>query len=167
MPKFEIYKITDKNRPWVKKFIKGHWGSSLVIVHGHQFIPHEMNGFIANNEKDEKVGLISYDIRSGDCQIVTINSENENKGIGTALLNAVKNIAIDHFCKRMWLITTNDNIEALQFYQKYGFVICDVRINEIARSREIKPEIPLIGMHNIPIRDEIELEYKFKADNNQ
>ena len=61
-------------------------------------------------------------------------------------------------CKRIWLITTNDNINAIKFYQKCGFVFSAVYCDAIKNSRRIKPEIPLIGNFNIPIRDELEFE---------
>jgi len=160
MQKFEIHEITKDDHIWVKKFLKGHWGSSLIIVHGQEIKADEMNGFYAVDESGENIGLVTYDINIDECQIVTLNSNNEKMGVGSTLLNAVKNVAIDKFCKRLWLITTNDNIEALQFYQKNGFVIREIRLNEIERSRAIKPEIPHVGMHDIPIRDEIELERK-------
>jgi ribosomal protein S18 acetylase RimI-like enzyme len=79
-------------------------------------------------------------------------------GVGTALLDAVKNAAGWAGCKRLWLVTTNDNTHALRFYQKRGFHIAAVHRNALLRSRELKPEIPLAGMDGIPIRDEIELE---------
>jgi len=61
-------------------------------------------------------------------------------------------------CKRLWLITTNDNTLAFRFYQKYGFALVAVHRNAIEKSRRLKPEIPLIGNAGIPLRDEIELE---------
>ena len=53
---------------------------------------------------------------------------------------------------------TNDNLEALRFYQTRGLVLAAIHCNALERSRRIKPEIPLVGKHGIPLRDEIELE---------
>ena len=58
---------------------------------------------------------------------------------------------------RLLLVTTNDNIDALRFYQRRGLHILEVRPDGVARSREVKPSIPLIGSYGIPIRDEIVL----------
>jgi ribosomal protein S18 acetylase RimI-like enzyme len=63
-------------------------------------------------------------------------------------------------CRRVWLITTNDNLEALGFYQKRGFVLAALHRNAMAETRRFKPNIPLIGMGGIPLRDELELERK-------
>ena len=60
--------------------------------------------------------------------------------------------------RRAWLITTNDNLDAIRFYQRRGFTIATVHAGAIEQSRTIKPSIPLVGSYGIPIRDEIEFE---------
>ncbi len=109
-------------------------------------------------EKDNLIGLITYHIAGKECEITTMNSEAEGKGVGSSLVEAVKNTAIQKGCTRLWLITTNDNTRALHFWQKRGFRIAAVHINAVEKSRQLKPEIPLTGDDGIPIRDEIELE---------
>ena len=91
-----------------------------------------------------------------------VHPDFEGRGIGTALLEAVKEVAVTLECQRMWLITTNDNLPALRFYQKRGFTRVQVYPNAVERSRQLKPDIPLAGQHGIPIRDEIELELTFR-----
>jgi ribosomal protein S18 acetylase RimI-like enzyme len=59
---------------------------------------------------------------------------------------------------RVWLITINDNTHAIRFYQKRGFSLVGLHINAIQKSREIKPQIPLYGIDNIPILHGIEFE---------
>jgi RimJ/RimL family protein N-acetyltransferase len=88
----------------------------------------------------------------------SLHSVEQGSGVGSALIEAVKKAAIAARCKRMWLITTNDNTAAMRFYQKRGFVLVAVHRNALERSRKLKPEIPLVGMDGIPLRDEIELE---------
>jgi hypothetical protein len=61
-------------------------------------------------------------------------------------------------CWRVFLITTNDNLNALGFYQKRGFELVAIHRGAVNESRKVKPSIPLIGDNNIPLRDEIELE---------
>ncbi len=58
----------------------------------------------------------------------------------------------------MWLVTTNDNLRALYFYQRRGFRIVAVHRDAVMHSREIKPEIPSVADNGIPILDELELE---------
>jgi len=79
-------------------------------------------------------------------------------GIGTGLLEAVTKAAISARCKRLWLITTNDNTHALRFYQRRRFRLAALYPNQLEKSPLPKPEIALVGMGGIPLRDEIELE---------
>ena len=61
--------------------------------------------------------------------------------------------------RRLWLITTNDNVDALRFYQRRGFRLVRVHAGAVDRSRAaLKPGIPEAGDHGIPLRDELELE---------
>jgi len=133
------------------------WGSETAVAHGEAFRPAELPGFVAEAD-GEHVGLLTYHIDGNDCEIVTLNSWREGCGVGSALIEAAGQAARRGKCRRLWLVTTNDNLHALRFYQKRGFTICAIRVNAVAESRKIKPEIPLFGNDNIPIRDEIELE---------
>ena len=106
----------------------------------------------------EPVGLVTHQIANGECEIMSLNSLVEGKGVGSALIDAVRNEAVGHRCRRIRLITTNDNTHALRFYQRRGFRLAAVYLNALEQSRRLKPEIPLTGMDGIPLRDEIELE---------
>jgi len=117
----------------------------------------QLPGFIAHNSSD-RLGLLTYLISNGDIEIVTLDSLVENIGVGTALISQARSLAEQAACQRIWLITTNDNMPALHFYQKKGFHLVAVHQNALDYSRTLKPEIPLIGLEGIPLRDEIELE---------
>jgi len=114
-------------------------------------------GFVAVRE-GRPIGLVTYRIDGDECEITTLNSPVEGVGIGSALVAAVKGAAVSAKCKRLWLITTNDNLSALRFYQKRGFLLVAVHRDALQESRRPKPEIPLVGRDGIPLRDEIELE---------
>ena len=116
-----------------------------------------MPGFVAKSG-DEIIGLLTYHLEGEACEVITLNSWRTGLGVGTALIEAVRQAASRENCRRLWLVTTNDNLPALGFYQKRGFVITTVHLNAIEKDRRLKPEIPLIGLDGIPIRDEIELE---------
>jgi ribosomal protein S18 acetylase RimI-like enzyme len=130
----------------------------VVVTRGESYCPVELPGFVTIRDTN-RVGLVTYHIEGQDCEIVTLNSMHPSMGIGSALISALVKVAKQEMCKRIWVITTNDNTGALRFYQKKGFVLVAVYRNAIKESRQIKPEIPLIGYDGIPIRDEIELEY--------
>jgi GNAT superfamily N-acetyltransferase len=106
------------------------------------------------------VGLATYHVAGDDCELVTIDSTSAGVGIGSALIAAVRDAAASCGCRRVWVITTNDNLDALRFYQRRGFVLVAVHRDAVTEARRQKPQIPLIGNHGIPIRDEIELELR-------
>jgi ribosomal protein S18 acetylase RimI-like enzyme len=121
--------------------------------------PYTLPGFVAIRSQ-EIVGLLTYHLEGTQCEVVTIDSLRSGLGVGTALIEAVKQTAQQAGCERLWLITPNDNLNALRFYQKRGFALVAVHRNALERSRQLKPQIPLIGEHGIPLRDEIELELR-------
>ena len=92
-------------------------------------------------------------------EILTLHAGEQWHGAGTALVEAVGQLARRQGCTRLWVITTNDNVDALRFYQRRGFCLVMVHRGAVDRSRAaLKPEIPATGAYGIPLRDEIELE---------
>lgn len=158
---FKIRAIKDCDREWIRKFISKEWSSEKSVSRGKIYYPHNLPGFIAFKNK-KYLGLITYNIKKDSCEIITLNTIVKKKGIGSALVEKVKKVAKKSGCKRLWLITTNDNTDALRFWQKIGFFIKATYPNAMSFSRKLKPEIPEIGNYGIPIRDEIELELKIK-----
>ena len=134
-----------------------HWGSVRMVTRGKIHQADELPGFIAV-QQDKPASLITYRLDGKECEITSMNSLLENQGIGSALIDTVKNAAATAGCKRLWLITTNDNTKALRFWQKRGFSLVAIHRNAVEQSRRLKPEIPLTDNDGIPIRDEIELE---------
>jgi N-acetylglutamate synthase-like GNAT family acetyltransferase len=149
MSAFQIRELNKNDKPWVIELLTEHWGSARMVSRGRLYQADELPGFVAIHGC-KPAGLATYNM----------NSIVEQIGIGSALIDAVKNIAVKKGCRRLWLITTNDNTKALCFWQKRGFKISAIHVNAIERSRKIKPEIPLTGNDGIPIRDEIELEMR-------
>ncbi len=152
-----VRSLIPADRAWVVRHVAEQWGSEVAVAHGALYHATELPGFIAE-EAGEPVGLLTYHIEGQACEVVTIDSLRPGIGIGMALIEAVKQAARQAGCRRLWLITTNDNTGALRFYQKRGFVLVALHRDAVAADRAIKPEIPLIGNDDIPIRDEIELE---------
>ena len=143
--------------PQVQAFWREHWGGDVMLVHGTLYRPAQLEGFVAS-EGDAWVGLITYSLLGNACEIISLDSLREGEGIGSRLIEQVAAEARRAGCKRLFLSTTNDNLRALGFYQRRGFVLAAVRPGAVNASRQIKPSIPLIGLNNIPLRDEIELE---------
>ncbi len=148
--------LTDADRPWVEQFLTQEWGSEAAVLRGQVYHPAQMAGFLAERA-GKPLGLITYDLRGDECEIMTLNSLEPGQGIGQALIDAVVGVAQAATCRRVIVVTTNDNLHALRFYQRRGFVLAEVRLNAVANSRQLKPQIPLLGADGIAIRDEVEL----------
>lgn len=165
IPQFTIEPLIPADSDWVKQFTTTHWYADMIVIHGQEFAPHSLPGFVAMLD-NERIGLVTYHVEDGDCEIITLNSLRDGMGVGTALIEAVKTVGQQGGCTRLWLVTTNDNLQALGFYEKRGFVLVALHRNAVAKSRQLKPSIPLIGENGIPIRDEIELEMVLGKNDN-
>ena len=172
MNSYTVRPLIDADQRWLPGFFQTHWGSTRQVTRGAVFVAHELPGFVAELHSgshpeqsidSEVVGLITYrflDEYTGE--VATLNSLSEGIGIGGTLLQAVVDVAQAKDCTRLIVVTTNDNLHALRFYQKQGFVLAELRANSLAQARYLKPEIPLVGRDGIPLRDEIELEMVFE-----
>ena len=157
MTEIKIRPLVPEDQGWIISLLTDEWGSPMTVRRGQVDDASQLPGFTAV-QQGENVGLVTFQIWGSACEIVTLNSWRQNLGVGTALIEAVKQEAFKAGCTRLWLITTNDNLPALGFYQKRGFHLAAVHRDAVQRSRQFKPEIPMIGIDGIPIQDEIEFE---------
>ena len=117
------------------------WGSELVAVHGTVLRPAELPGFIAERSR-RVVGLLTYQLVGETLEIVTLNAIERRVVIGTMLIEAAAGTARHFRCREVRLTTTNDNVDALRFYQRRGFRLAELRPGAVDRSRQEKPQIP-------------------------
>jgi GNAT superfamily N-acetyltransferase len=155
-PEVRIRAIHERDRPMLSWLVTELWGSDVVAVHGMLFRPAELAGFIAERG-DRLVGLLTYDVAGEMLEIVTLNAIERRAGIGTLLIEAAVGQARRFGCHEIRLTTTNDNVDALRFYQRRGFRLAELRPGAVDRSRRDKPEIPRRGEYGIPLHDEIDL----------
>ncbi len=154
---FEVRALLPGDRDWVARLLERRWGSVRVVSRGRVHRGDRLPGLVAV-QGEQRVGLLTFRLDGDECEIVSLDSLVEGIGVGSALIEAVKEEAVRAGCRRLWLITTNDNLLALGFYQKRGFELVAVHRNALETSRRLKPSIPQIGLDGIPLRDEIELE---------
>ena len=157
----KIEKISKETRNIVNQFFIDNWFSTDMSVRGEIIDATKLDGFLLQ-EDSKIIGLATYTFFNDICEIVSLDSKRENIGIGSALLKEVEKAAVDNDCKKMRLITTNDNMRALQFYQKRGYCLSKIYPNAMDEVRKVKPNVPVIGDNGIPLRDEIELEKNIK-----
>jgi ribosomal protein S18 acetylase RimI-like enzyme len=154
-----IRSLTNADLPRLRQFWIEHWGGEEIIARGKVYRPEQLEGFVIEDGQ-EWIGLLTFVIEDSECEVTSLDSLREGQGIGSKLIDQAVEEARGRGCKRLFLITTNDNLNALGFYQKRGFEIAAIYRGAVNESRKIKPGIPLVGYHNIPLRDEIELEIK-------
>ncbi|HSB38354.1 MAG TPA: GNAT family N-acetyltransferase [Gaiellaceae bacterium] len=154
----EVRPLEDGDRSWSLDVQRDSWGEALVARRGELVDPTLLPAFVALVE-GERAGLVTYAVRGVECEIVTIASLREGLGVGRALLDAVREAAAAAGCRRIWLVTTNDNVRALAVYQRWGMELAAFRRDAVTEARTyLKPTIPERAANGIPIRDELELE---------
>jgi ribosomal protein S18 acetylase RimI-like enzyme len=153
----KIERISAETRNLVNQFFIDNWFSTDMSVRGEIIDGTKLDGFLLQ-EESKIIGLVTYKFYENICEIISLDSKKENIGIGSALLKKAEKVATDNDCKKMRLITTNDNMRALQFYQKRGYCLTKLYPNAMDEVRKVKPSVPELGDNDIPLRDEIELE---------
>lgn len=141
---------------WLENHAAAIGGTRVVsrgVLHDLTALP----GCIAERN-GERCGFAFYRVDSTECELVAIAATAQWRGIGSRLLAAVESAAAAADCRRLWLITTNDNADAIRFYQRRGYRLAAVHRDAIDAARRIKPSIPEVGNYGIPIRDELEFE---------
>lgn len=155
----KIRAIKPADTAWIRELFIQNWAGDFMVIRGKAYQLEELSGYIAELS-NKKVGLITFKVTGQKLEITSLNSLLEKKGVGTALVNKVVNLAKTRRLKNIRLITTNDNLNALGFWQKRGFRLFRVYPDSLAIARRLKPVLPFVGENDIPLRDEIELEMK-------
>jgi ribosomal protein S18 acetylase RimI-like enzyme len=159
----DLRTLTREDLPRLRQFWIEHWAGEEMITRGRVYRPEQLEGIVIE-EGGEWLGLLTFFIDGDECEVTSLDSLREGQGIGSKLLEKVIEEARTRGCRRLFLITTNDNLNALGFYQKRGLRIVAVYPGAVNESRKRKPGIPLVGMNGIPLRDEIELEIRLKDE---
>jgi GNAT superfamily N-acetyltransferase len=148
------------DQPAARAFLARHHTTRAARL-GRLLDPLDHPGLLAEADSGRLAGMLTYvpDSDWRQCEILTIHAAERWHGAGTALIEAIEQLAAQRGCTRLWLITTNDNVDALRFYQRRGFRLAALHRGAVYYSRtHLKPEIPVVGDYGIPLRDEIELE---------
>jgi N-acetylglutamate synthase-like GNAT family acetyltransferase len=151
------------DRGELSRFLARH-NADLVARNGELLDATSRPALGIRDDAGSLVGVLTYDVVGDQCEILTLHVERQWGGGGTALVAAAARRATDAGCRRLWVVTTNDNVDALRFYQRRGFRIAEVRPGAVDESRRtLKPHIPPVGDYGIPLRDEIELDRELGA----
>ncbi|MEV4532314.1 GNAT family N-acetyltransferase [Asanoa sp. NPDC049518] len=151
------------DREALDEFHQRTWGSPIVVVHDEAIDLRTLPALVAVDSDGKFAGALSWRVDGDALEIVSIAAATSGAGVGTALLDAVVAEARAAGSSRVWLVTTNDNLGALQFYQRRGMRIVGVDQGAVDRARRMKPSIPTVADNGIPIRDEIRLELRIEG----
>jgi GNAT superfamily N-acetyltransferase len=163
-PELVIRPIRDDERAELERVVSERWGSPRMVSRGTVHRIADLACLIATDQRGRWAGLAAYRAADGACELVMLEAFERGHGTGAALLDAVIAAAREAGLHRLWLVTTNDNTDALRFYQRRGLRLAHLRPEAVTQARELlKPEIPLLGEHGIPIRDEIELDLELDS----
>ena len=145
---------------WLEAYLEEEWGGPLQARRGEVFDARELPALVAERD-GERVGLLCFrDDGDGWWELALISAVDGHTGAGSALLaSLIERVGSG---RGVWVVTTNDNVDALRFYQRRGFRLRAVRPGAVDEARQtVKPQIPAVGRYGIPLRDEVELELLF------
>lgn len=154
----EFRELNEKNdRLWADAMVKLRFGSTTVISRG---VAHDTSALPAYIALDggRPQGLVQYRVDGPECEVVTLVVNETRRGIGRLLMRVMEGVAQRQGCRRLWLVTTNDNTAAQAFCRAIGFQECAVHQGAVAAARKLKPDIPATSENGVAIEDEIEFE---------
>jgi len=62
---FKIRKNNEKDKEWIKKFLRKRWGSEKIVSRGKVYYPSELSGFVAVKDK-KYLGLVTYNVAKNE-----------------------------------------------------------------------------------------------------
>lgn len=154
--------MTSIELEFVRACVEKHFGGEPIVSLGKAYAMDDLE-FVFAKDDGRPAAFAAYRFAEQECEIVALVSAVENRGYGAKVVEEVLARAQAHGCRRLWLVATNDNLLALGWYQRRGFQMVQVHRNSMERERAMKPSIPHLGLHRIPLRDEIELEIRFDS----
>jgi GNAT superfamily N-acetyltransferase len=159
----EVRALLDGDRRWASALVTELVASPRVVSRGRVHDSRELSGLVAQID-GTPVGLLQYRLNGGQCEVVLIIAARRRAGVGRRLLEAIARLARARGCRRLWLVTTNDNRGAVAFYHSLGWRQVAVHRGAVREARRLKPEIPEFGADGTPIEDEIEFELRLDGD---
>lgn len=149
--------ITTENRGKINAFLKEHWYATTMVLRGDILDMTRAEGFFVE-EDGAILALLTYRFDGTIFEILSLDSLRENEGTGTRMVAEAVRRAKALGAEKIVVITSNDNMRAMGFYQKRGFDLVKLYRNGLDAARRLKPDIPMVGRDNIPLRHELEFE---------
>lgn len=150
--------------PELSEWLAQRWGEPTVEWHHEVFHPNDLEGFVAHRDKLIG-GVITFAAYPDRLHIVSVDASQRRQGIGSLLVARVLKEAVERGVKRITATTTNDNLEALAFFQYHGFQLTALRTGAALNLTDpsgygvARAGTPAEPQESIVTRDEIDMEY--------
>lgn len=159
MGDFRVRTSEASDRDVLAGILIASWGDTTVAVHGELYDAVDLPALLA--EQDGRVvGLLTYKVSDRGLEVVSLDAVVRRVGVGSVLLAGAVEVARQAGIRRVWLVTTNDNLDALRFYQRRGMRIVGVAPGAVDAARALKPSIPTVGDYGIALHDELAMELR-------
>ena len=157
-PSVAIRPMTAEDAGWADRLLSGYQGTRMTARLGELLDPLELPGLVAE-VGGSPIGLLTYRVKGGEMEALTVHAQASGRGAGSALLAAAVEEGRREGIRRLWLVTTNDNLHAIRFYLRRGMHVARVHEGAVDRDRQLKPEMSRVnGENGIPMRDLVEFE---------
>ncbi|KAB1900970.1 GNAT family N-acetyltransferase [Micromonospora sp. AMSO1212t] len=157
MASIRVRQARDEDRAALTALHEREWGGPIVVVHDTRYDLRDLPALVAVDDGGAFAGALVYRVDGDGLEVVSLAASAPGNGAGSALLAAAEEVAVAAGADRIWLVTTNDNLGALRFYQRRGLRIVAVDVGAVDRARAVKPTIPHAGTDGIPLHDELRL----------
>ena len=148
IPKVNDYKSVNKLAIQIHE-IHVNWRPDLFISVEEVISKERFEELILNNQifvakiENEIVGYVTFNIREKEnlsmryrkqlnIDAICIDENHRGKGIGTKLLEHIKEFAIENNCTDLYLTVNEENEGAIKVYEKFG-----MKVKSIAYSMEL------------------------------
>ena len=155
LPEVSIREAADADREAVASLFRRNFGRTRIVAFGEVMPLDDLPALVAELGGD-LAGALGYRLRADALQIVALATEAtwQRSGVGGQLVAAVETLARRHHLDSVVFCATNDNLPALYFYQRCGYVISEVTVGSLIPV--VPPGAPS-GFAGIQPRDEIRL----------
>jgi GNAT superfamily N-acetyltransferase len=148
-----VYSKGPGDQNYLGRLWKRAWGGHIIWAAGKAHDLRELPTLLASWQ-GRRAGAVSYRVAGYTGEIVSLNAYPRRRGVGRALLLAAEKELENAGARLSWLITSNDNVDAVVFYQRLGYRLLAVHPGAIDRARLQKPAIPRTGHYGIELHDE-------------
>ena len=156
LPPVLIRDATEQDRDDVTGLFRRNFGRTRIVAFGAVMALDDLPALVAEMN-GELTGALGYALREDSLQIVALATEAtwQRSGVGQRLVGAAEAMARRRNLRKTVFCATNDNLPALYFYQRCGYVISEVIVGSLV---SIVPPGGPSAFAGIPVRDEIRLE---------